>query len=84
MFGYIVPVLTALSEEQKQRYHAYYCGVCHALRNRHGQISRLSLSNDMTFLALLLSSLYEETFVRHLAKHRQFVPLHQAECFNLR
>ena len=59
MFGYIAPVLSVLSEEQKQRYRAFYCGVCHALRERHGQTGRLSLSNDMTFLAMLLSSLYE-------------------------
>jgi hypothetical protein len=59
MFGYIMPVLSVLSEEQKQRYRSVYCGVCHALRSRYGQAGRLSLSNDMTFLALLLSSLYE-------------------------
>ena len=59
MFGYIAPVLSVLTEEQKQRYRAFYCGVCHALMKRHGQTGRLSLSNDMTFLALLLSSLYE-------------------------
>ena len=59
MFGYIAPVLSVLTEEQKQRYHEVYCGVCHSLKVRHGQTGRLSLSNDMTFLALLLSSLYE-------------------------
>ncbi len=59
MFGYIAPVLSVLTEEQKQRYRSVYCGVCHALRDRHGQAGRISLSNDMTFLALLLSSLYE-------------------------
>ena len=59
MFGYVTPVLSVLSEEQKQRYRSFYCGLCHALRNRHGQVRRLSLSNDMTFLAMLLSSLYE-------------------------
>ena len=64
MFGYIAPVLSGLTEEQKQRYRAFYCGVCHALMKRHGQTGRLSLSNDMTFLALLLSSLYEpESFL---------------------
>ena len=64
MFGYIAPVLSVLTEEQKQRYRAVYCGVCHALMKRHGQTGRLSLSNDMTFLALLLSSLYEpESFL---------------------
>lgn len=59
MFGYITPVLSVLSEERKQRYRSFYCGVCHALKSRHGQSRRLSLSNDMTFLAMLLSSLYE-------------------------
>lgn len=59
MFGYIAPVFSVLSDEQKDRYHSVYCGVCHALRKRFGQTGRISLSNDMTFLALLLSSLYE-------------------------
>jgi len=59
VFGYISPVLSVLSEEQRQRYRSFYCGVCHSLRRRHGQFCSLSLSNDMTFLALLLSSLYE-------------------------
>ncbi len=68
MFGYVAPVLSALNEEQKQRYRSFYCGLCHALRNRHGQIRRLSLSNDMTFLAILLSSLYEPDAI--LAKSR--------------
>ena len=59
MFGYVAPVLSALTEEQKKRYRRFYCGVCHSLRNRHGNTCRISLSNDMTFLAVLLSSLYE-------------------------
>ena len=59
MFGYVFPVLSVLSDEQKQRYRAFYCGVCHALRSRYGQTRRLSLSNDMAFLAMLLTSLYE-------------------------
>ncbi len=59
MFGYVTPVLSVLAEERKQRYRSFYCGVCHALKQRHGQAGRLSLSNDMTFLAMLLSSLYE-------------------------
>ena len=42
MFGYIAPVLSVLSDEQKQRYRSFYCGVCHALLKRHGQ-ARLSL-----------------------------------------
>ena len=59
MFGYIIPAMNALSDERKQRYRSFYCGVCHALRDRYGRTRRISLSNDMTFLAILLSSLYE-------------------------
>ena len=75
MFGYITPVLSALSEEQKQRYRSVYCGLCHALKERHGSLGRISLSNDMTFLALLLTALYEpatESRVSRCALH----PLH--------
>ena len=68
MFGYIAPVLSTLTEEQKSRYHAFYCGVCHALKLRHGHSSRLSLSHDMTFLAMLLSSLYEPETVSASAR----------------
>ena len=59
MFGYIAPVFRSLTGEQQTVWRAYYCGVCHSLKSRFGQTGRLSLSHDMTFLALLLSSLYE-------------------------
>ncbi len=59
MFGYIAPDLSRLTEEQRRTYRSVYCGVCHSLKSRYGQAGRLSLSNDMTFLAMLLSSLYE-------------------------
>ena len=68
MFGYITPVLSVLTEDRKQRYRAFYCGVCHALKQRHGLTGRISLSNDMTFLALLLSSLYEPDSARARAR----------------
>lgn len=48
-----------LTEEELSRYKAAYCGLCRALRERHGQLSRLTLNYDMTFLVLLLNSLYE-------------------------
>ena len=59
MFGYIVPPMEGLTEEQRKRYQAYYCGLCRTLEDRYGNIGRLTLSNDMTFLFLLLTSLYE-------------------------
>ena len=59
MFGYVRPYIGDLSEDEKKRYRAVYCGLCRSLNTRHGAISRLSVNFDMTFLALLLSSLYE-------------------------
>ena len=48
-----------LTEEQFARYRAGYCGLCRCLKERNGQLSRLTLNYDMTFLVLLLGSLYE-------------------------
>lgn len=59
MFGYVQANLSDLSQEEKIRYRATYCGLCHSLGERHGFTSRLSLTYDLTFLTLLLSSLYE-------------------------
>lgn len=59
MFGYIDLNPKSLTQEQTGRYKAWYCGLCREIRNRYGQLGRMVLSNDMTFLAVLLSSLYE-------------------------
>ena len=49
----------ALSEEEKERYRAVYCGLCLALRDRYGQLSRACLTYDLTFFVLLCNSLHE-------------------------
>ena len=59
MFGFVVASLGELSEEQKNRYQAVYCGICRGIRETDGQLCRLGLSYDMAFLAMLLTSLYE-------------------------
>lgn len=59
MFGYIVANKAALDEQQLLRYRACYCGLCRSLKQRHGSLARATLSYDMTFTVLLLSSLYE-------------------------
>ena len=59
MFGYLTAAPELLTEEEFGRYHACYCGLCRCIRERHGSFARLGLSYDMTFLVLLLSSLYE-------------------------
>ena len=59
MFGYLIASADKLTEEELGRYKSCYCGLCRSLKERHGQISRLTLNYDMTFLVLLLESLYE-------------------------
>ena len=59
MFGYVNANFQELTKEQKQRYNAVYCGICRRIRVQSGNMSRLGLSYDMAFLALLLMSLYE-------------------------
>lgn len=59
MFGYLMAASRLLDEDRQLRYRACYCGLCRSLKERHGQLSRLTLNYDLTFLVLLLSSLYE-------------------------
>ena len=59
MFGYVIANKDILTEEQRARYRGCYCGLCRALRERTGSLSRLTLTYDMTFLILFLASLYE-------------------------
>ena len=59
MFGYVSASIKELTKEQEKRYNEVYCGICRQIRLRSGNVSRLGLSYDMAFLALLLMSLYE-------------------------
>jgi len=59
VFGYVTANVRELNKEQQNRYNAVYCGICRQIRDRANQLSRLGLSYDMAFLALLLTSLYE-------------------------
>ncbi len=60
MFGFVVANMDRLNEEQRNLYRAAYCGLCKALGSRHGFACRMTLTYDMTFLILLLSSLADE------------------------
>jgi len=60
MFGTIICNKNELTKEELQRYQSFYCGLCHAIKARYGQAERMTLNYDMTFLAILLTGLYEE------------------------
>ena len=59
MFGFVMADIKELSKEEQQRYNAVYCGVCRQMRLRSSSSARLGLSYDITFLSMLLMSLYE-------------------------
>lgn len=80
MFGYLVAASELLEEEQQQRYRECYCGLCRSLDRCFGSAARLTLNYDLTFLVLLLSSLYEpeeehgeSVCPRHPAKRQQWM-----------
>ncbi len=59
MFGYINISNETITEEDKALYQSYYCGLCKAI-GKKSQVFRMGLNNDLTFLAVLLSSVVEE------------------------
>lgn len=73
MFGYVTINPASLPEEERARFRSCYCGLCHVLGKAHGNIGRTTLSYDMTFLAMLLSSLYEPD---ESEKKTAFCPTH--------
>jgi hypothetical protein len=58
MFGYVAANREKLNEDQEKYYKACYCGLCRTLGKEHGAKSRITLNYDMTFLVLILSSVY--------------------------
>ena len=59
MFGYVTANKPELKIREFARYKGYYCGLCHTLLENHGRRGQMTLTYDMTFLVILLSSLYE-------------------------
>lgn len=59
MFGYVLVNKPELKIKEFDTYRSYYCGLCHALKDRHGLIGRMTLNYDMTFLVMILSDLYD-------------------------
>ena len=59
MLGYITPDKPELKVREYEMYSAYYCGICKAIKRRHGEIPRLVLSYDSVLLAMILSAVYD-------------------------
>jgi len=63
MFGYVRPSQSKLTQEDRGRFSAVYCGLCRTLQERYGAAATMILNYDFTFLALLLAE--EEPEKRH-------------------
>ena len=72
MFGYVVVNKPELKLREYTEYQGYYCGLCHMLRKKYGLTAGLTLTYDMTFLVLLLGSLYEPK----LEMKKRHCPIH--------
>ena len=59
MFGYITICEPELKVKDLRKYKAYYCGLCRTLKERSGHLGQMTLTYDMTFAVILLTSLYE-------------------------
>lgn len=68
MFGYVTVCEPELKVKDLKKYRAYYCGLCHTLKEDYGFMGQMTLTYDMTFAVILLSSLYER--IPELEKHR--------------
>ena len=80
MFGYIVINKPELKFKEFDVYKSFYCGLCYSLRSRYGFVGQFTLSYDMTFLVMLLTSLYEPKVahsehkcIRHPLMHTSYV-----------
>lgn len=59
MFGYVQIRKPELKIKDFEVYRGFYCGLCSRLKEEYGILGELTLTYDMTFLILLLSSVYE-------------------------
>ena len=46
MFGYVTANEPELKVKDFQRYKAYYCGLCHILKEKYGHVGQLTLTYD--------------------------------------
>lgn len=64
MFGYVIINKGDMTFREFDVYRSYYCGLCRTLKEEFGVRGQVSLNYDMTFLVMLLSSLYEPETIK--------------------
>ena len=67
VFGYVQIRKPELKIKDYSIYHGFYCGLCERLRDKYGLKGRITLTYDMTFMAVFLSlRLYKEDFQKYV------------------
>ena len=56
MFGYVYPFKPDLKIRYYNTFKSYYCSLCHEIKKNYGNIPRVSINFDTTFMAILLDS----------------------------
>ena len=59
MFGYVQVRKPELKIKDYEVYQGFYCGLCYVLKQKYGFLGQMTLTYDMTFLVVLLSSVYQ-------------------------
>ena len=60
VFGYIRPLKSELLVREYEQYRGVYCTLCRQMGKAYGRISRLTLSYDATFLAMIVIGMSEQ------------------------
>lgn len=66
MFGYVTINADELKVKDYRKYKAYYCGLCRVLKEEYGFSGQMTLTYDMTFAVIFLTSLYECTVEKEM------------------
>lgn len=72
MLGYVTVAKGELKIKEYDIYQGYYCGICKAMGKRCSQLSRMTLSYDSVFLAMVLAALddtADEIEMQHCIVH---------------
>ena len=72
MLGYVTIAKGELKIKEYDIYQGYYCGICKAMGRRCSQLSRMTLSYDSVFLAMVLAALddmADEMEMQHCIAH---------------
>ncbi len=74
MFGYVTANVKDLSPEELKTYRGLYCGLCRTLMGEARRFKPCLFTYDMTFLILVLSSLYGCSRTLSVRKDAPFTP----------